>query len=117
MNEEDLAQPREILSCITPTYVNRVATGQSCVHFRSDALLRYARGMKTLFDDVPKGKYASVRSRVMNCFSCERIFYYAQKGEQLISPKEQERIANVFKNVGLPVPLFDQYELYPDWTT
>ena len=117
MNEEDLAKPREILSCITPTYINRVATGETCTYYRSDTLLRYARGMKTLFDAVPKGQYTAVRSRVIGCFSCERIFYYAQKGEQLISPKEPARIASVFKNAGLPIPQFDQYELYPDWTT
>ena len=36
MNEEDLAMPREVLSCITPAYVNRVSAGETCIHFRSD---------------------------------------------------------------------------------
>ena len=116
MNEEDVAKPQEVLYCITPAYVGRVAAGQACGHFRSDIPLRFARGMKNLFDDVPKGKYATIRTQVMRCFSCQRIFYYAQKGDQLISPKEQERILAVFKNAGLPVPLFDKYELCPDWS-
>ena len=116
MNEEDVAKPREVLYCITPAYIGRVASGQACGHFRSDIPLRFARGMKNLFDDVPKGKYATIRTQVMRCFSCQRIFYYAQKGDQLISPKEQERILAVFKNAGLPVPLFDKYELCPDWS-
>ena len=116
MNEEDLAMPREVLSCITPAYVNRVAAGETCIHFRSDTPLRYARGMKILFDIVPKGQYNTVRSKVINCFSCERVFYYAQKGEQLISPNEQEQIIAIFKNSGLSAPLFDKYELCPDWS-
>ncbi len=115
MNEE-LAMPTESLLCITPRYVAQVAEGRTCTHFRSDVLLRYARGMKKLFDLVPKVKYAAVRAQVMNCFSCERVFYYAQKGDQIISPKEQLRIASVFKRAGLPEPSFDQYELYPDWS-
>lgn len=117
MNEEDLAKPKEILMCITQDYVDRVAKGEDCKHFRSDTPLRYARGMKALFDAVPKKQYATIRMRVMNCFSCERTFYYVQKGEQLISPAEQVRINAVFKTAGLTVPQFDRYELHPEWIT
>ena len=116
MNEEDLATPQIILSCITPAYISRIAGGEACTQFRSDTPLRFARGMKALFDAVPKGQYATIRTRVMNCFSCERVFYYAQKGNQLISPKEQMRIASVFEKAGLPVPMFDKYELSHDWS-
>ena len=84
MNEEDLAKPQIILSCITSAYINRIALGETCTQFRSDAPLRFARGMKILFDVVPKGQYATLRTQVMNCFSCERVFYYAQKGDQQI---------------------------------
>lgn len=115
MNEE-LVKPKEAVLCITSGYVERVAAGEACAHFRSDALLRHARGMKTLFDVVPKVKYATVRRQVMSCFSSERLFYYAQKGNQLISPKEQLRIVSVFKRAGLAEPSFDEYELYPDWS-
>lgn len=115
MNDEYLAKPKEMLMCITPDYVSRVAKGEDCKHYRSDKLLRYARGMKVLFDSVPKSQYATIRTRVINCFSCERTFYYAQKGEQLISPAEQSSIASVFIKEGLPIPQFDKYELHPEW--
>lgn len=115
MNEEDLAKPKEILMCITQDYVNRVAKGEDCIHFRSDTPLRYARGMKVLFDDVPKSQYAAIRQRVISCFSCRRIFFYAKKGEQLISPAEQAHIEYVFKSAGMPAPRFDRYELFPEW--
>ena len=115
-SEEDLSKPREIVSCVTPIYLASVASGKACRHFRSDAPLRYARGMKKLFDAVPKGQYGTIRTKVMNCFSSERVFYYAQRGDQLISPKEQARISAVFKSAGFTVPMFDTYELSPDWT-
>lgn len=115
MNEEDTANPREVVPCVTPAYINRVAAGETCMHFRSDKPLRFAKGMEALFDVVPKGKYSIVRQRVMNSFSSERVFYYAQKGDHLISPKEQEQIATIFKNAGLSAPVFDHYEMFPDW--
>lgn len=115
MNEEVLPDPPEAVCCITPTYVERVAKGEPCRHFRSDEPLRYARGMSKVFDAVPRKQYPSVRNRVINCFSCERIFYYAQKGEQLISPAQQERIAAIFEQMGLATPPFDRYELRPNW--
>ena len=75
--------------CVTPAYVAQVAKGEACREFRSDAPMRYARGMRRLFDHIPKAQYHSVRYDVMNVFSSERAFYYAQKGDQLISPEQQ----------------------------
>lgn len=112
---EKQPKPYSVVLCITPTYVAQVAAGESCKHYRPDTLFRYARGMKRLFDVVPRSLYPQVRKRVMQVFSCERIFYYAQKGEYLISPKEQERINSIFTQAGLPTPLFDEYVTQPDW--
>ena len=51
----------------------------------------------------------------MQVFSCERIFYYAQKGEYLTSPEEQKRINAIFSKAGLPAPSFDEYVTQPNW--
>ena len=63
MNEEQ-PEPYSVVSCVTPTYVAKVATGKPCKHYRSDTPLRYARGMNHLFDDVPQIGRASCRERV-----------------------------------------------------
>lgn len=114
LNEEQ-EKPRSVAYCVTPTYVTRVSTGTPCEHFRPDTPLRYARGMSHLFDAVPRSIYSQVRKRVMQVFSCERIFYYAQKGEYLTSPDEQKRILSIFAQTGLPEPSFDAYEMRPNW--
>lgn len=101
--------------CVTPAYVAQVAKGEACREFRSDAPMRYARGMRRLFDHIPKAQYHSVRYDVMNVFSSERAFYYAQKGDQLISPEQQAEITTIFNEYELPAPQFDSYEQRPDW--
>lgn len=63
----------------------------------------------------PKPQYHSVRYDVMNVFSSERAFYYAQKGDQLISPEQQAEITTIFNEYELPAPQFDSYEQRPDW--
>lgn len=114
MNEA-LATPNERVNCVTTAYIHKVASGHSCAHFRSDEPLRYARGMKGIFDMVPKKLYPQVRNQVINCFSSERVFYYAQNGQQLISPSQQQRIAHVFEAIGLAAPTYTQYVMRPNW--
>jgi len=92
-----------------------VAKGEACREFRSDTPMRYARGMRRLFDHIPKAQYHSVRYDVINVFSSERAFYYAQKGDQLISPDQQAEITTIFNEYELPAPKFDSYEQRPDW--
>ncbi len=49
-------------------------------------------------------------------FTCERYFYYSRKGNRLISPEEQRRIAHVFRSTGLGMtPKFDDYEYVIEW--
>ncbi|MDO4165235.1 MAG: DUF6078 family protein [Bacteroides sp.] len=115
LNEEQDA-PRSALSCVTPAYVAKVSAGTACKYFRDSTRLQYARGMQHLFDAVPRSQWMRVRNDVMRVFSCERRFYYAQKGEQLITPAEQKRIKTIFANAGLSAPAFDHYEMKPDWT-
>lgn len=114
MNEAQTS-PYERVNCVTTTYINKVATGQSCAHYRSTEPLRYARGMESIFDNVPKKLYQQLRNRVVGCFSCERIFYYAQNGKQLISPAQQRRIAHIFETMGLPAPVYTRYVMRPNW--
>ena len=98
-------------SCPTISVATRTADNE----LLRNAPMRYARGMRRLFDHIPKAQYHSVRYDVMNVFSSERAFYYAQKGDQLISPEQQAEITTIFNEYELPAPQFDSYEQRPDW--
>ena len=113
---ESEEQPSKFVHVVNPLYLNRLPELSACGCYRSCEPLRYARGMTRLFDEIPTKLLPAVRSRVMGCFSCERYFYLSRKGERLISPAEQQRIANVFKAAGFGDKLkFDGYEYQICW--
>ena len=66
--------------------------------------------MTKLFDEIPHRLEADIRRRIMACFSCRSYYFQSRKGERLITPKEQQAIANVFRQAGLKAePEFDDY--------
>lgn len=103
-----------VIPTLNPNYA--LHPPKDCTFYRSSAPVRFARGMKRLFDDVPMRQGKLVRRRVMACFSCESYFYQSRKGERLITPAEQEAIARVFRSAGLSItPVFDSYENGIGW--
>lgn len=115
LSENEELQP-STLHAVNPFYVERLSDASACTCYRSNELLRYARGMTSLLDEVPLGQASTIRLRVMECFSCERYYYHSRKGERLITPEEQELIADVFKAAGLNItPRFDGYEYGLAW--
>ncbi|MEG1563282.1 MAG: DUF6078 family protein [Bacteroides sp.] len=87
-----------------------------CPLYRSCEPARYAKGMTRLFDELPLKLAATVRKRVIRCFSCERYFYHSRKGDRLIPLDEQRKIANVFRSTGLGItPVYDGYEYVTEW--
>lgn len=106
----------QTVHAVNPLYVGRLSDFSACACYRSNELLHYARGMTRLFDEVPLKRASEIRLRVMGCFSCERYYYHSRKGERLITPEEQQRIAHVFKAAGLDItPRFDGYEYGLAW--
>lgn len=115
LSESKEPQPMSV-RVVNPFYVGRLPDASACGCYRSDELLHYASGMTHLFDEVPAKLLPTVRRRVMGCFSCERYYYHCRKGERLISPEEQQRVASVFKAVGIDTkPKFDRYEYALAW--
>lgn len=87
-----------------------------CKKFVSDKKVRFAVGMRHIYDKVPHGIHSDVRLSVMSCFSNTRYFYEAQNGSRLISPKTQKAIADVFKLYGMDfAPEYDHYVEQYDW--
>ena len=108
LTESGETQPTVIQS-VNPNHAQHPP--KDCKHYRDSTPVRFARGMSRLFDDVPMRQGKPLRRKVMACFSCERYFYYSRGGDRLITPKEQEGIARVFRETGISeAPKFDNYE-------
>ncbi len=115
LSESKEWQPQYVRA-VNPFYVGHLPDISACPCYRSNELQHYARGMTRLFDEIPSKSVSSVRAQVIACFSCERYYYHSRKGERLITPEEQKRIAHVFKTAGLTVtPKFDGYEYGVAW--
>ena len=83
---------------------------KGCDYYRDSTPVRFAQGMTKLFDEIPHRLEADIRRRIMACFSCRSYYFQSRKGERLITPKEQQAIANVFRQAGLKAePEFDNY--------
>lgn len=83
---------------------------KGCDYYRDSTPVRFAQGMTKLFDEIPHRLETDIRRRIMACFSCRSYYFQSRKGERLITPKEQQAIANVFRQAGLKAePEFDNY--------
>lgn len=87
---------------------------ENCEAYLKAELKNFAQGFKHLFDCVPKAKYAIIQNEVQKVFGNRRTYFYCKKGEQLVSPEEQQRIAQIFKNQGIEEePQYDNFvEVY-----
>lgn len=104
------------VTCVHPCLVSAHAADGTCELYRPDTVQRYAKGMTRLFDTLPLKAAKSVKQQVIHSFSCERIYYQCRSGERLISPKEQERIARIFRAAGIQeAPQFDGYVETLEW--
>ena len=95
-------------TCVNPNYQG-VATTE-CPMYRKDQKVRFAKGMKHLFnDDMPKRVQDAVKFGVMG--KSNRTYYYEYKnGSRLIPSALQEHIHNLFRENGWTEEVhFDSY--------
>ena len=95
-------------SCVNPNY-QHVATSD-CPMYRKDEKVRFAKGMKNMFnDDMPKSVQDAVKYGVIN--KSNRTYYYEYKnGSRLIPPALQEHIRQLFRDKGWTAKVdFDSY--------
>ena len=111
------AEPANSPATIRIVHPARIASAADrCDYYRDSTPVRFARGMTTLFEDIPLKQARIVRRKVMACFSCESYFYLSRKGKRLITPNEQKAIEKAFQSSGVAsVPRYDGYEEGVDW--
>ncbi len=83
--------------------------GTDCPHFLKMELLRYAKGMKRILDNVPHTDAIGLKREMLQYFG-RNNYYRNRNGERLISPQEQKAIQRMFVSRNLPVEIsFDEY--------
>ncbi|WP_455672702.1 DUF6078 family protein [Phocaeicola sp.] len=93
-----------------------VLTGENaCPYFKADVPVRFAVGMKHLFDTVPHKDALVLRDQLMGHFG-HNLYYRYWREERMFSPAEQEYVAKLFRNRGITAPpVFDAYVERYDW--
>ena len=109
-------KPEHSIVTIDPRYIDTLQGKGNCTFYRSSAYQKYARGMSRMFDAVPSKVVTEVRRRVQNCFSCRSYYFSSRKGERLVSPDEQKKIAAVFQQFCPDIkPVYDEIEETYEW--
>lgn len=101
---------------VDPRYIASLQGKSACILFRSAAPKLFARGMSRLYDEAPGKLTNELRKRVQSCFSCRSFYFSSRKGDRLISPGEQQKIAAVFQQLCPNIrPVYDSFEEAFEW--
>jgi hypothetical protein len=101
-------------NCVNPKYAG-VGTDE-CESYKCSERVRFAKGMKRLFnDDMPKKVVDFVRQAIIRKH-CQTYYYEYRKGERLIPPALQEYIRKAFREIGWDKDVeFDSYIEEYEW--
>lgn len=84
--------------------------GDKCVHYKQTRVIRVAYGFKTIFADVKKRDYTTLRQEVRQYLGSNTSYYRYNRGEKLLTPAQQKWIITLFRNYGYTENLrFDHY--------
>lgn len=107
---------RPITYTVDSRYIASLQAKGGCSLFRSATPRLFARGMSRLYDEAPGKLTNELRRRVQNCFSCRSFYFSSRKGDRLISPDEQQKIAAVFQQLCPNIrPVYDSFEEAFEW--
>ena len=96
-----------VTRCVTP----RVLTGERCKVYASMEPVKMARGFSTIYQNVLKRDYTSLRKFMTSLLSGKRYYYEYTRGERSLSPEQQSDIRQLFGSFGYKDSVhFDSYE-------
>ena len=85
-------------------------SGDTCHSFVEDRPVRLAYGMKGLLPRVTSEEGMALRQRLYSIFGSTTQFYRYRNGRWPISPRQQARVAALFRKAGFKKePHFDEY--------
>lgn len=101
------------LTAINPRHP-KVATSE-CPVFRSNEQVVMKRGLTHFYDDMPSRKEYVVRHSLIAAFG-RKNYFLMRKGERLITPEEQDVIADTCRQLGWTGELrYDGEQIGYDW--
>ena len=93
--------------CVLPA----ARKGESCNCFVENRPLRLAHGMKGLLVGIGYEQGIVLRNHLFKIFGSRSQYYRYYRGRWPISPRQQERVAALFRQLGLErEPKFDTYD-------
>ena len=102
-----------LYTIVNPAYV---ATKIECPFFRKIQILRYARGIARLFDNIPHAKAISAKRRIISHFG-KTLYYRVFNKERLLNPEDIDFVRQVFTKLEIAEePAFDEYVDQYDWS-
>lgn len=105
-----------VVIAVDPRYIATLQGKRNCSLFRSAAPGLFARGMSRMYDEVPGKLTDEMRKRIQGCFSCRSFYFSSRKGERLVTPGEQQKIAAVFQQLCPDIqPMYDGFEEAIEW--
>ncbi|MDY2633388.1 MAG: DUF6078 family protein [Prevotella sp.] len=104
-----LAVPADKYSCIAVTPPALKLT--PCPMFHKIEIIRAAVGFRHLFYDVKQRHASEMRSHIISYLGGHGTYYRYMRGENALSPEQQQWIGRLFKAYGYNEPVtFDAYE-------
>lgn len=90
----------------------RTEVGDSCRHFLTAEVVRFARGFRRASLQIKHGDVATLQAEVRSQLGCGRTSYYNYlSGRSVLTPDEQAVVRRVFSDLGVTEgELFDSFE-------
>jgi hypothetical protein len=102
-----------VTTCINPA--NPEASGDTCIMYRDDQLVRMAYGFTKLLDELPKKAGRSLMATVIGQHNRTYAYEY-RNGSRPIPPAMQDDIADTCRRLGYTAPVvFDRYAEDYEW--
>lgn len=90
---------------------------ERCPHFKQTRIINGAWGFDKLFANIRQRDSSLLRSRLKSLLGGHGTYYRYHRGEQLLTPEQQERIVSLFHQYGYSENLhFDGYRRIYDLT-
>ena len=87
------------LTCGDTVYPNACKDGK-CRYFKQIRVMRGAYGFNAILSQFPRTSEERLRAVIKNYLGGHGTYYDYNKGRKLLTPEQQERIVNLFRNNG-----------------
>ena len=88
---------------------NPEVNSNHCPFYRENKIVKNAKGMNHLLDEIPYNDAKAIKRELIRVFSRKRFYEY-RNGTRPIPPKDQQHIARIFHEEG-----WDGEIRYDDW--